>query len=314
VTNDTGLAQDEADVLADSSPAGLAKPISGVATRNSTIEIEALRERAKQTRATCLAMSFLAREGHLTSALSCVDILVALYSGRLNVSPQNPRDADRDRFLFSKGHAASAFYVVLAQAGFLPFAELATYGKSGSRLPSHPCKLMLPPLEISSGSLGHGLGMGTGMMYGMDLAGRRGRVVVLMSDGECNEGSVWEAAAFACAHRQERLIAIVDNNNMQAVGRTNQLMGDATFEDKFQAFGWGVRTIDGNDIAAVLDAVDEAPFQPGRPSAIIAKTVGGAGVSFMANDTAWHYKVPSADELRLALAELGAAPLIEVPA
>ena len=266
---------------------------------------------ARSIRATCMVMAFKGREGHLTSAMSCVDILVALYSGWLNVSPRNPQDPDRDRFLFSKGHAASAYYAVLASSGFLPVDELATYGTSGSRLPSHPCRLMLPCLEISSGSLGHGLGMGTGMMYGMGLSGRRGRVVVLMSDGECNEGSVWEAAAFAVAHKQDRLVAIVDNNNMQAVGRTNELMGNAVFEEKFRAFGWGVRTVDGQDIGAILAALNDLPFEPGRPSAIIAKTVGGAGLSFMEGELAWHYRVPSKEDLARALAELGEQPLIE---
>ncbi|HYB56482.1 MAG TPA: transketolase [Alphaproteobacteria bacterium] len=278
----------------------------------STVAIAALERKARRVRATCLVMAHQGREGHLTSALSCVDILVALYGGWLNVSPSRPRDPHRDRFLFSKGHAASAYYAVMADAGFLPVEELATYGKSGSRLPSHPCRLMLPCLEISSGSLGHGLGMGTGMMYGMALSGHRGRVVVLMSDGECNEGSVWEAAAFACAHKQERLIAIVDNNDMQAVGRTDQLMGGATFEDKFRAFGWGVRTVNGNNIAEIRAVLDEAPFVRGQPSAIVAKTVGGAGVSFMADDTLWHYRVPSKEDLRKALEEIGAPPFIEV--
>jgi transketolase len=248
----------------------------------------------------------------LTSALSCADILVALYGGWLDVSPNRLRDPHRDRFLFSKGHAASAYYVVLACRGFFPVEELASYGTSGSRLPSHPCRLSLPCLEISSGSLGHGLGIGTGMMYGMALSRHSGRAVVLMSDGECNEGSVWEAAAFACAHQQERLIAIVDNNNMQAVGRTDQLMGGATFQDKFRAFGWGVRTVNGNNISEVRAALDDTPFMAGRPSAIIAKTTGGAGVSFMADQTLWHYRVPSREDLANALEEIGEQPLIEV--
>jgi transketolase len=272
-----------------------------------------LQRQAKSIRATCVVMAFLGREGHLTSALSCVDILVALYSGWLGVSPDRLRDRHRDRFLFSKGHAASAYYTVLTEAGFLPKEELATYGKSGSRLPSHPCREMLPCLEISSGSLGHGLGMGTGMMYGMNLSGSRGRVVVLMSDGECNEGSVWESAAFAVAHKLDRLVAIVDNNNMQAVGRTDQLMGGASFEDKFRAFGWNARTVNGQDIGEILAALNDVPFKPGRPSAIIAKTVGGAGVSFMKDKTLWHYRVPSKDDLINALRELGEPPLIGVP-
>jgi transketolase len=258
-------------------------------------------------------MAFLGREGHLTSALSCVDILVALYSGWLRVLPDRLRDEHRDRFLFSKGHAASAYYAVLAEAGFLPREELATYGTSGSRLPSHPCREVLPCLEISSGSLGHGLGIGTGMTYGMNLSGSRGRVVVLMSDGECNEGSVWESAAFAVAQKQDRLIAIVDNNNMQAVGRTDQLMGGASFEDKFRAFGWEARTVDGRDIGQILAALNGAPFKPGRPSAIIAKTVGGAGVSFMENNIVWHYRVPSREDLTNALDELGELPIIGAP-
>lgn len=289
----------------------MSRPPEGTG-HGSNIAAAGLRQRAQEARATCLAMAFGGREGHLTSAMSCVDILTALYSGWLNVSPQSPRAPDRDRFLFSKGHAASAYYVALAQAGFLPVEELATYGHAGSRLPSHPCQLMLPVVEMSAGSLGHGLGIGTGMLYGMTLDGRGGRVAVLMSDGECNEGSVWEAASFACAHKQDRLVAIVDNNNMQAVGRTDALMGHTLFEDKFKAFGWAVRVIDGNDVAAVAAALEEVPFEPGRPSAIVAKTVGGAGVSFMQNETAWHYNLLNADTLKQALDEIGEKPLIEV--
>jgi len=277
-----------------------------------TGSIADLQRHARSIRATCVVMAYLGRQGHLTSALSCVDILVALYSGYLRVSPDRLRDPHRDRFLFSKGHAASAYYAVLAGAGFLPREELATYGKGGSRLPSHPCREMLPCLEISSGSLGHGLGMGTGMVYGMDQSGNRGRVVVLMSDGECNEGSVWESAAFAVAQKQDRLVAIVDNNNMQAVGRTDQLMGGASFEHKFNAFGWEARTIDGQDIGQILSALNDVPFKPGRPSAIIAKTTGGAGVSFMADNTVWHYRVPSKEDLTKALAELGEPPMTRV--
>lgn len=272
----------------------------------------ALERKARRIRATCLMMAYRGKEGHLTSALSCVDILVALYSGWLDISPERSRDPHRDRFLFSKGHAASAYYAVMAEAGFLSIEELTTYGRAGSRLPSHPCRLMLPCVEISSGSLGHGLGMGTGMKYGMDLSGYRGRVVVLMSDGECNEGSVWEAAAFACAHKQDRLVAIIDNNNMQAVGRTDQLMGGATFEDKFRAFGWGVRTVSGNNITEIKAALDDVPFVCGRPSAIVAKTVGGAGVSFMEGATLWHYRVPSKEDMIKALNEIGEPPFIKV--
>jgi transketolase len=254
-------------------------------------------------------MAFDGHEGHLTSALSCVDILLALYSGWLRYDPSDRSHPDRDRFLFSKGHAASALYAVLGAAGLVPAASLNKYAKTDSPFPNHPCQKMLPCLEISSGSLGHGLGIGTGMAYSLDRAGSDANVVVLMSDGECNEGSVWEAAAFACAHHQSRLVAIVDNNNMQAVGRTDRLMGFTTFEDKFRAFGWNAVTIDGHDIGQILEQLERVPFGADRPTAIVAKTVGGRGVSFMEDQTLWHYRVPSADDLSRALAELGEPPL-----
>lgn len=275
----------------------------------SVDRVAELTSAARRIRATCIRMAFDGREGHLTSALSCADILVALYWEWLRVTPTRLDDPGRDRLLFSKGHAASALYSVLAARGFVDAQALAEYAKPGRPFPSHPCRSMLPCLEISSGSLGHGLGIGTGMAYGLKYDGRDARVAVLMSDGECNEGSVWEAAAFACSQKLDNVLAIVDNNNMQAVGRTNRLLGETSFEDKFRSFGWSARTIDGHDFGEMISALRQFPFAPDKPSALICKTVGGRGVSFMEDQTLWHYRVPSAEDLTRALVELDAKPL-----
>ena len=267
---------------------------------------------ARRVRASCIRMAYDGKEGHLTSALSCTDILVAIYGEWLRLDPADFGNPCRDRLLFSKGHAASALYAVLAANGFIDAQLLAEYGIPGRPLPSHPCKLMLPCLEISSGSLGHGLGIVTGMAYSQKFRGLDSRVAVIMSDGECNEGSVWEAAAFGCAQKLDNLLAIVDNNNMQAVGRTNLLLGDTSFEEKFKAFGWSATTVNGHDIGEIIAALQQFPFEKNKPSAIICKTTGGHGVSFMEDQTLWHYRVPSAEDLARALDELGADPLYEV--
>lgn len=249
------------------------------------------------------------KEGHLSSALSCVDLLVALYHHWLNVFPDNPTCPDRDRFFFSKGHACTALYAVLADCGFIPKEWLGRYARPDSPLPNHPCVHALPILESSSGSLGHGLGIATGVLYGLKLDGIGARAVVLMSDGECNEGSVWEAAMFAAAKRLGNLLAIVDYNGIQAVGRTDEIMGHTSLKDKFLAFGWATRVVNGNSMSDIIDALDDVPYDRDRPSALIAKTVGGAGISFMEDQVLWHYRVPSAEELERALQELGDIPI-----
>lgn len=249
------------------------------------------------------------REGHLSSALSCVDILVALYNRWLRVSPDNPRDPARDRFYLSKGHGCTALYAVLADCGFVPKASLAEYAHSGSPFPNHPCRHVLPILENSSGSLGHGLGIATGALYGLRLDGSKARAAVLMSDGECNEGSVWEAAMFARAQKLDRLLAIVDNNGVQAVGRSDAIMGHTSLEEKFRSFGWAAVTINGNSISELVEALAKFPFEHGKPSAIIARTKSCAGVSFMEDDQVWHYRSPSDEDVSRALSELRAKPI-----
>ncbi|HEY3384842.1 MAG TPA: transketolase [Vicinamibacterales bacterium] len=272
-------------------------------------EIADLQRRARQIRATCVQMAFDGRHGHLGSALSCVDVLVALYGGFLRVSTDDPAAPDRDRFILSKGHACTALYAVMADRGFIPTSWLAEYAHPDSPLAVHPCKHALPLLECSSGSLGHGLGIATGMLYGHRIDGRQTRAVVLMSDGECNEGSVWESATFAAAQGLENLLAIVDYNGLQAVGRSDDIMGHTDLAAKFRAFGWGAQTIDGHDVSEVGRALAEFPFEPGRPSAIVAKTRKGAGVPFMEDQVLWHYRVPSANEVEAALRHLDATPL-----
>lgn len=272
-------------------------------------EVHRLQETARRIRATCIQLAHDGKEGHLNGALSSVDILLALYGGWLNTTPVDPRNPDRDRLLFSKGHACTSLYAVLAESGFLPKEMLALYAQNDSPLPSHPCVHALPLLECSAGSLGHGLGMAGGIAYGLRLDGRPSRVVALISDGECNEGSTWEAATFGAANGLDRLLVVVDNNGVQSVGRADALMGGTSIEEKFEAFGWRARTVDGHDIGALLSVLREVPFEKGRPSAIVAKTTAGKGVSFMEDQVLWHYRVPSDEDLKNALAELDAVPI-----
>ena len=271
------------------------------------LSVESLETTARRMRATCIQMAHDGQEGHLSSALSYVDVLTALYHGWLRFDLSDPRSPERDRFILSKGHGCTALYAVLADLGFIPKSVLREYGRENSPLPNHPCVYALPLLELSSGSLGHGLGVATGMLYGLRLRRSKARVAVLMGDGECNEGSVWEAAMFAAAHKLDALLAIVDYNGIQAVGRSDDIMGHTSLERKFKSFGWEALTIDGTDMAEIVHALGEFPLAEGRPSAIIARTK--MGVSFMENDVLWHYRKPSTEELSRALEELDAQPL-----
>ncbi|MFQ5828081.1 MAG: transketolase [Candidatus Methylomirabilia bacterium] len=278
-------------------------------TKPIRVDVPLLEKKTRQVRATCIQMAHDARVGHVGSALSCVDALVVLYWYWLKISPEHPTSPHRDRFIMSKGHGCASLYAVLADRGFIPTDWLFRYATNDSPLPDHPCKWALPILECSSGSLGHGLGIATGMLYGLRLDCVDTRAVVLMSDGECNEGSVWESAMFAAAHRFENLLALVDYNGIQAVGRSDELMGHTSLEEKFRAFGWAARTVDGNKLPSIIDALDSFPLQQGRPSAIILNTRKGAGVSFMEDEVVWHYRAPDGEDLRQAIEELGEMPI-----
>lgn len=269
---------------------------------------------AREIRATCVQMAHDGKESHLSSALSCVDILTALFGGWMRTSaPDGANYRERDRFILSKGHGCAALYAAMAAFGALPARRLKEYAQTDSPLPNHPCKFAMPSLEVSSGSLGHGLGIAAGMLYGAKLDNNGGRrAVVLMSDGECNEGSVWEAAMFAAAHKMRNLLAIVDYNGLQAVAKSDEIMAFTSLEKKFASFGWEAVTIDGNSIHAILAALNDFPFSETRPSAIIAKTRVASGVPFMEGAQEWFYRTPNAEEVERAFRELGARPLREI--
>ncbi|MFC1811237.1 transketolase [Thermodesulfobacteriota bacterium] len=273
-------------------------------------ETKELEKMAGRIRATCVKMAFNAGETHVSSALSCVDILTVLFGGFLNYCDGGKScKLERDRFIMSKGHGCSALYATMAAFSIIPREVLKEYAQTDSLLPNHPCKYALPHLEISSGSLGHGLGIAGGILYGLRLdQNLTSRAVVLMSDGECNEGSVWEASMFAAAQKLTNVLAIVDCNGSQAVGRSDALMGFTSLEEKFRSFGWEAISVNGNNISVLVDALNKFPFSPEKPSVIIANTVSGAGVSFMEKDQVWFYRSPSKHDLDRALVEIEEEP------
>jgi transketolase len=247
-------------------------------------------------------MAHDARSPHVGSALSCVDLLVALFFAEMRIDP--PR-VDEDRFILSKGHGCMSYYAALAARGYFPSSLLATYAQNGSALPEHPSPHGVPGIEVGTGSLGHGLSIGAGAALARALDRRPGRTFVLLSDGECNEGSVWEAAMFAAGRKLAQLVAIVDYNKLQATGRSDEITALRPLPDKWRAFGWAVREIDGHDMAEIVRTLGALPFTAGAPSAIVAHTVKGKGVSFMEDTLEWHYRPPDDGELARALRELG---------
>lgn len=250
--------------------------------------------------------SYRTQTPHLGSCLSCTDILVAAYFHSLRVDPANPRAPDRDRFILSKGHGAPALFQVLALRGFYPLSLLSDYGRDGSLFAEHPpTPGRLPGIEAATGSLGHGLPMGLGMALAGRIQGRRYNVIALVSDGECNEGSTWEAAMLGASQKVERLAVVVDLNKWQATGRSEEVMGVSPLVEKWRAFGWTTYEIDGHDMSALVDRLSCVPDDSGRPIAIIAHTVKGKGVSFMEDDNNWHYRIPNEREFLDARRELG---------
>lgn len=259
---------------------------------------------ARDLRYQITQLSHHAGTPHLGSALSCVDILVAAYWRALRIDPQRPDDPNRDRFILSKGHAASALYTVLAARGFFPESLLDGYARPGSPLAEQPAPHCAPGVELATGSLGHGLPVGIGMALAARLQKRDYRVFALLSDGECNEGSVWEAAMFAPAQRLGRLVVIVDYNKWQATGRSNEVMSLHSLADKWRAFGWNATEVDGHHLGELVHALSANFPADGAPTAIIAHTVKGRGISFMEDDNNWHYRIPTAEEVDAAAEEL----------
>lgn len=258
---------------------------------------------SKKIRRKVIEMIGLAGSGHPGGSLSCIEILTALYFKVLRINPEYPEDMDRDRFILSKGHAAPALYAVLAEIGFIPEDWLYTLRKFGSPLQGHPDMKKVPGVEISTGSLGQGLSVGVGMALGARIQKLGYRVFVLLGDGECQEGQVWEAAMAASHYKLNNLIAIVDRNKLQIDGSTEEVMSVEPFIEKWKAFGWMTLEINGHDFGEILPAFQIIPYIS-KPLAIIANTVKGKGVSFMENKVDWHGKAPKAEELESALREL----------
>ncbi|MEM7620833.1 MAG: transketolase [Pseudomonadota bacterium] len=277
-----------------STPEALKLPVS---------ELEGI---ARDIRAEIIAYSNHAKLPHLGSCLSCVDILTCLYFHFLKLDTTDSTNPKRDRFVLSKGHGAPALFQVLARRGFYPQADLYKPDHGDGKFGEHPpVPQDLPGIEAATGSLGHGLPMGLGMA----LAGRLNkfpyRVFALLSDGECNEGSIWEAALFAAAQKLDNLCVIVDFNKWQATGRSEEVLALNPFVEKWQSFGWNTCRIDGHSMQDLLSTIEGWPSGQGKPFAIIADTVKGKGVSFMEDDNNWHYRIPTEDEVAQAKQELG---------
>ena len=255
-----------------------------------------------------LEMTHISHGSHIGSVLSVAEIIAVLYSSVLNVDPKQPKKPDRDRLILSKGHAGSAVYAALAETGFFPVEQLKTHYANGSILSGHVSHKGVPGVEVSTGSLGHGLGVGTGMALGAKMDGETWRTWVVLGDGECDEGSVWEAALQAAQFGLDRLCAIVDYNHMQSLFTVEETLKLEPFEQKWKDFGWNAESVDGHAVRALRAACERAKDNAGsgKPNVILAHTVKGKGVSFMENDILWHYRTPQGEEYEAALKELEA--------
>lgn len=265
-------------------------------------------ELARKIRVHAVRMTGSGGSSHVGPCLSIADIVAVLYSGALSVNPQDPRWSERDRFILSKGHSGAAVYAALAESGFFSTEKLLTHYQNGSDLSGHVSHKGVPGVEFSTGSLGHGLSVGAGIALGAKLDGRNYRTVVLLSDGECDEGSNWEAILFAAHHRLGRLLAIVDYNKVQSLKSVAETLGLEPFAEKWRSFGWDCVEVNGHDHAQIRAAIERVSEIDGTPRCIIANTVKGKGVSFMENSILWHYRSPKGEELVAALQELGATP------
>lgn len=268
-------------------------------------EIDVLKGHATNIRKNIVKMVTEAKSGHPGGSLSSVEIATAIYFTQMNIDENNLTSNQRDRFVLSKGHASPLLYAVLAEKGFLEETELATFRKLNSRLQGHPSMRKLPGVDMSTGSLGQGISTAVGMALSNKYHELPYRVYTLLGDGECQEGEVWEAAMAAAHYKLDNLLAFVDNNGLQIDGKISDVMNPSPIDEKFKAFGWNVITLeDGNDLASVIEACEEAKTVKGKPTVVAAKTVKGKGVSFMENQAGWHGVAPSAQQCQDALKEL----------
>lgn len=267
------------------------------------MELLELKRKANDIRKQAVTLLYTAQQAHIGGSLSCTDYLTALYYEKMNISPENSRDENRDRFILSKGHCVEGYYSILADLGFFPKEELATYCQFGTRLIAHPDQVV-PGIEMNTGSLGHGLGGACGMALAGKRAGASYRVYALMGDGELAEGSVWEALMFAGNYKLDNLYAAVDRNHLQIGGPTEDIMKLEPLEERFRSFGFAVETIDGNDIDCILKALTRMETIKDKPKMLILDTVKGKGVSFMENKREWHHGSISEELYNRAITDL----------
>jgi transketolase len=267
-------------------------------------EIKRLKAIALETRKWIVKMTYEAGSGHPGGSLSATDILTALYFHVMRHNPKNPTWKDRDRFILSKGHAAPALYATLAQAGYFPVEELLTLRKLGSRLQGHPCMLKCPGVDMSTGSLGQGLSVANGIALAAKLDRRMYRVFVLLGDGECDSGQVWEAGMATAHYKLDNVTAFIDRNTLQIDGSTEQVMSLEPLAFKWKSFGWHILEIDGHNMKEIIDATEKAKEIKGKPTMIIAHTIKGKGVSFMEGTLYFHGKAPTKEQMEEALREL----------
>ena len=268
--------------------------------------LESLRKTGQILRQDAIDMIYRARSGHPGGSLSIADIIAVLFFHHLRIDPLRPDWPERDRFLLSKGHAAPVLYAALARRGFFPVSELCTLRRLDSRLQGHPDRLKTPGVEMSTGALGHGVSIGVGLAYALTLDRRNCDVIVLIGDGECQAGVIWEGIMAAAKYKLSNLTVIVDYNGVQLDGPIGEIMPLEPLAQKWKTFNWGVIEIDGHDISQILDALVQAKEELEKPTAIIAHTIKGKGVSFMENQSAWHGRAPTDVEYARAMTELSA--------
>ena len=269
-------------------------------------DIEELKKIANNVRKSIVEEVFTAKSGHPGGSLSIADILTVLYFNQMNINEKVPNDKQRDRFILSKGHCSPALYAVLAERGFFEKEKLKTFRSVDGKLEGHPDMNKVPGVDMSSGSLGQGLSVANGMALSSKLNHDGFRVYCLVGDGEIEEGQIWEACMTANKYKLDNLCVIVDNNNLQIDGKIEDVKGLDNIEGKFKSFGFNTINIDGNNISQIIDAFESAKMKKNMPTAIIAKTIKGKGVSFMENQASWHGKAPNEEEYNKAMEELNA--------
>ena len=267
-------------------------------------DINNLKKISNEIRKNIIEEVYNAQSGHPGGALSSVEILTALYFNQMNIDPERPKDENRDRFVLSKGHASAGLYATLAERGFFEKEELKDFRKLGSILQGHPDMKHIPGVDMTSGSLGQGLSAANGMAMASKLDQKGYRVYCLVGDGEIEEGQIWEAAMTSSHYKLDNLCVIIDNNNLQIDGEISEVMSVYPIKEKFQSFGFEVFEVNGNDIDELITVFQKVKTVKNRPTAIIAKTIKGKGVSFMENQVGWHGKAPKEEEYKLAIEEL----------